>query len=151
MEQNRMLEIKGMKDKLLSGSYNTPIIMGLSLTGLTTFVTLYDLIDSSYSKDKTKEQIEESRRRKEIFVLVISLVGILAGGVLYYMWKRKGTSNTIVTSSLVASGVLGLIYTANHKYSGTSSMWRFGGALTLFIVFIGMGYMVSASSNKKEQ
>jgi len=122
------------------------LIMGLALSGLSTFTTTYDAISGLDQTDQQLPQsVKDQLRTRYITILVISCLAFVAGiGAGYYFGSQDGEpSNQLLSFGLMAFSIVGIIYSIFVMFSSTKgvSYVKLGLSWTSLIAFVILGYM----------
>ena len=124
------------------------VILGIGISGLTTFVTTYDAITNINAQIQTCTRSDPLRRQLNIqfiVLLILAILAILIGIILAWLLRNATNTRRIMTLGIIVAGIFGIIYAISIKLANStlSSVLKAGLSWTVFIGFLIAGYFVS--------
>jgi len=119
------------------------VIVGLAVSGAASFVNTYNSLSGINSIDNCTQtaQYKNALQTKFLVTLILSILAIVIGIILMFIFKRTGNPHNIITMGIILAGVIGFIYSFFVKYknfgNGTLTVISWG----TFIAFIILGIL----------
>ena len=131
-----------MLDDLELSPWKYLIILGIGITGLTTYATTYNAIAASKNEPcPLSEELQKKYQTRFIVTIVLSIVAIILGILLAYFFRTN--SYAFLTLGLTTAGIFGLSYALISKFAqGVSLPVQTGISWGAFIIFVIAGFMI---------
>lgn len=121
------------------------VIFGIAISSVASFINTYDYL--SGINDKLISCTESDVLQKQlnvqfIVVIVLSCLAFILGVILAGIF-RKDNKKKLVTLSLVASGIAGILYALNIKFQNTTNIIKLSISWASLAAFILIGFFLS--------
>jgi len=139
-------EAGAMKNYFTLQSWQLLVILGIALSGLSTFVTTYNAwsgINTNVQACAQSSLLQKKLKTKFIVILVLSCLAVVLGILLAWFLRRNPNPRKLFTLGITGVGVFGIIYAIALKFQNVTDKVKLGVSWASFVAFLLLGFFLS--------